>query len=924
MKKRINYFIKTIFVLTMLFTQIPVNVFALTEEQVKNENEIKGIIYNPQSNTVGNSAVINDYYYKNGTSYSNQGDVEIKKTVKQEGPEGRYRVTFEARGIHAKKGTTSVSPVYVVVVLDASNSMNNPNIEKWNNAVKGVKDFSSQLLKKENVPDAQIALVKFAGRTINENWSDAEVKREFKNEDFSTTNIGGLTVNNGGATNLGEGLRYAYNLLYNHAPANASKYVVVLGDGVPTLYTKENGKSDTTSESNYATRYDTKSHEYATTWANKIKNKNDLNATIISVGYELSSIENSKDRRMAPIVLKEISSGDNFYVDTAMDNVVSEVKNITSTIETEFYPGTDLEIYDNLGEQFNFVSGDKTLKLDKITNKWQTVGSFLIDINKTVDTDWYRTNASFTWSYTDYNGNKTPNYTCTDDPEVFWENKYDYTVNYYKDEITNTSDNKHFIDGYTDKANNKEVIKLTEDQKIAEIPEGYYLEGMYDKYDNKITSLTIDKTKENIINVLYKIKKFKYQVNYYYAHLNNQYGQPEKTVELKDIPYGTEVTTASHLLKQNEIKIGYSLDENNTKTSTKYTIKDDKVIIDIYYKRNSYSYIVNYHFNNNLDTNLTNNKNIAIFGSTIYANQNYLEDVNSQGLLDKNFADNTNYFLEPGNLSNISNKLIGNDPLQNVLNIYYVSTNFNLENIKKESNIEKITDSKTPITYTINYTSSINNIRKDDEITIIIIDKLPFEIDEENENTNLNNGIYNKDDKTITWTFTEKATNFTKLYNIVKNFKYTVVYKDFAEISSTSNNKLKNTVIGTTSVNNISTPGVIAEEEVEVEIKGKVIVNYVNKDGIKLTDTIVLEELVGSDYETTKKIFNKYSFIEVKGKTIGKIIDGVIEITYIYDLTPLPPKTGVTSNNNNSTSSTIYLLSLLVLIVFTKKTEVKN
>lgn len=41
------------------------------------------------------------------------------------------------------------------------------------------------------------------------------------------------------------------------------------------------------------------------------------------------------------------------------------------------------------------------------------------------------------------------------------------------------------------------------------------------------------------------------------------------------------------------------MDEDKTKDIT-YTIKDNTVVINIYYKKNSYGYVVNYHFNNNL------------------------------------------------------------------------------------------------------------------------------------------------------------------------------------------------------------------------------------------------------------------------------------------------------------------------------------
>lgn len=906
MKKFFSKFINVLLIISLVV--VPNSAFALTETQVK-AGASKGDIYNPQTNTIGNSATINDNTYGSGT-YS-AGDVEVQKIVRKTTTLGKYEVEFKIRGKEVTQGIEVVNPVYVVVVLDASNSMDNPNITKWNNAVQGAKDFADAVLAK--VPSANLALVKFAGKTGFTNWSDAEVKRYFENKDFDNTNIGGLKVNGGGATNLGEGLRYAYNLLDDKSiPDNAVKYVVVLSDGVPTLYTNSNGVSVTTSESDYATHYDTASHNYATTWANKIKSSSDLNATLISIGYELDAIVDSSDRKKAPSVLRGIASGNNFYIDSSMGDIVSKFKNLTSKIETTYYAGTDVKLTDNLGNKFTLASGNTTLTLKKITKSWQSLGNFYINIDQKVDTGWYETNDGFSLIYTDYKG-KTKTITSDKNPEVYWVNKYNYTVNYYKDAITNTSDKTHFINGYTDKADNGEVILKNDIDLNKYIPEGYYLDGMYnEKGPSKIDSLKVDKTKTNVINVLYKIKKFNYLVNYYYADLNNNYdyNNPDSTKTVKDVSYGTKVTTSNHYLDDKDIKLGYSLDKVKTKNIT-YTIKDDKVVIDIYYKRNSYGYTVNYYFNKNLDSNLTNNSS-GILENKVYASNNYLEDVNIEGLLNKNLLDNTNYFLEPDNLNNTSNITIGIDPLLNVLNLYYVDTHFVSENIAKDADVEVVTSSNTPITYTVNYDSVINNIRKNDVVTVTIIDKLPFSIDESNLMTNLNGGIYNEDNLTITWTFTEKTEDFTKVYPVSKSIDYTVVYKDYADISSSDNNTLINTVIGVTTVGDIKTAGVTTTYNVDVEIEGKVIVHYVTRNGKKLTDDIVMEEYVGTDYKTNKKEFDKYSFIKLIGAAEGKFIEGITEITYIYDLTPLPPKTGM--KENNSFLYVKYILTSISLI----------
>lgn len=66
------------------------------------------------------------------------------------------------------------------------------------------------------------------------------------------------------------------------------------------------------------------------------------------------------------------------------------------------------------------------------------------------------------------------------------------------------------------------------------------------------------------------------------------------------------------------------------------------------------------------------------------------------------------------------------------------------------------------------------------------------------------------------------------------------------------------------------------------KVFGKLIVNYVDEDGNKLTDSITTEEEVDTPYSTIQKEFEGFEFIRVEGETTGKYIDGTIEVTYIY------------------------------------------
>lgn len=104
--------------------------------------------------------------------------------------------------------------------------------------------------------------------------------------------------------------------------------------------------------------------------------------------------------------------------------------------------------------------------------------------------------------------------------------------------------------------------------------------------------------------------------------------------------------------------------------------------------------------------------------------------------------------------------------------------------------------------------------------------------------------------------------------------------------------------------------------------KGKVVAHYVDENGNKLADDVILEDILDKDYKTEKKDINGYIFISVEGNETGKFTEGTIEVTYTYtkagtgetsgEITP--PNTGVSTSNNNSLL--VMLLTLISLVKF--------
>lgn len=502
-----------------------------------------------------NKAENNDV--KNITELS-ENDVEVRKIVTKINDDGKYKVEFQVRG----KGTKLQvkAPVYVVVVFDNSNSMaprqpskgtcknwisksdldesawendNGRCYDKWDKAIDGTKTFAEII--HQNIPSANIALVSFGGQRDNKNYSDSTLIRDFSASDFTGLNESDnfkikmpskeQSVNSGG-TNLEAGLRSARELLENTdvVPANALKYVVVMGDGDPTYYYSDyyNYYYDErgTTKGN-GTEYDSTAHEHAVAEADNIK-KN-LNAKIYSIGYEVDTIEN------AETVLNDISSNiknekdeyvGGYYAAGSVETIANKFTDIANEIIKD--AGINAYINDNIGPAFTGtgegVSEDGTKYesqiIPSIYETWTTLGSFMIQIDQDSPTGWYKTNKGFTLTYYDVVNEKQRVIECNDDPEVYWvQNTYDYEVRfYYEDNYGNYVEDENLRKDDLKAAHNETVSELTSEiMDSTHLKEGYlFVEVKDENYElineseNKYSIIVDKNSKENIIRVYYQ------------------------------------------------------------------------------------------------------------------------------------------------------------------------------------------------------------------------------------------------------------------------------------------------------------------------------------------------------------------------------------------------------------------------------------
>ena len=835
------------------------------------------------------------------TTITNDGDVQIIKTVSKVNDDGKYKVEFTVKGQDVDTVIQTTKPIYLVIVFDTSGSMicnssngsyaydrqssagrysgsytaadgktiycsnasgsNSSNIlsSKWEGAVNGAVSFSDDLTK---IANTNVSVVTFASSASEASaWSQSKLP----------ASAFGHPV---GGTNLKAGIETAKAKLDTVTDKNAQKYILVIGDGKPT-----EGGSGYVSATQAAKR------------AAYISKNAGINIFAIGYGIGTGSSSDSDDFKEAQDVLKDISSNTTinssnptgnengtyedkgYYHLASTSSLSASLKTVFESIGEAAKAGTDATITDTVGGKFSIVTNDsssvtyggtKSFEIAEITEEGVKV-SFEIQIDRNANTGWYNTNAGFTLTYTDSkNNSQTITYGDDNDevdPYVYWES-YKYTVNYYKDSLEG-----ELLGTYTYTTDKDSVIDVNDidtNKHLSDAGNGYEFNSVSPE-----SIIANDNMNPVVINVIYTLKEYTYDVEYYYDNVLDSIKS-----DIGPVTHGEKVDPKNYYLEN--IRDGYKLDTDKSDSEI-ITIDSNDKVIRIYYIKDNFDYTVNYHFGEyeTIDNDLTI-KDSALFGSTINPSDKYLSN---DKLISEGYED---YFLNPNKPYLPSEGLIiGSDSSKNIIDIYYINTDIVSEDITKKADKTIISSSSDLIQYTVNYKASIENVKENSQVVITIIDTLPKKIDL--SKSNLNGGVYNEASDTITWTITKTVEEFTSLYEVNETITYTVNYKDFANMSSSLNNMLLNTVKGMTTINTDTSNGTEDNEEVEVAIDGTLIVKHVDEEGNELLDTVTTTKKVGTSYSESKKDITGYSIKVEPTNKEGKYIEGTITVEFIYE-----------------------------------------
>ena len=891
---------KIFLVLVIFATEVlsPMVVMVNAKELPKME---KGDVYNPLTNTASDSASVTI------GQLINEGDVSVVKTVKKTDVLGRYEVSFEVKGKNTVTNTTVTKPLYVVIVLDRSGSMvcdntkdgysyvvnknahyvaadgvgiacldsyekRNPSAlikDKWESAIDGAIEFSDSLVEKANT---YVSLVTFSGTAteatdFRSNSDVVENQSIFAKSEFGHPE---------GSTNLKDAIAKAYKKLNTITTTDAQKYIVVIGDGEPT----EGG--------NYFCNHTCSAKKQST-----IAKNNGIN--IYSIGYGVDKNATAQE------VLKYISSNtlvtsqnptgyeigtytDNgYYLEATTSGIVNSFKTIFDNINVSL-AGTNASLKDNLGGKFTFTISDSNVT-DNGRSYTYNIGdikeegtkfSFFIDIDQDSPTGLYDTNDGFTLSYTDANG-ISKELPCGTNPQVYWEqNTYPYEIRYYKDEITNVNDATTYLGNVEGQAAHNANINVSLTKYI---PEGYV------SLVTNPTSLTVDKTKENIVNVLYvKRSDLSYTVRYYKDSVSD--------INLID-EVNVNGQTFNSTISESDINInkaqpvGYK--DGVILTNMPLTIGLENNVINVLYTKNSYKYVVKYFYENvtysndsdrfTEDESLRSSNNVALFGDKItqYTPQ-----------LKNGF---TFYKVDPTEL------VISEVEEDNVINVYYVRNNYQFVIKHLYQNIDggyNVNDE-----YTVNGTAKYNEVINSSAYDKHVLDGY----------------IFNKvEPESLTISGDNSANEIKFYYNLRSDLSYTVrYYKDsVSDINLIDSMPFINQTFGTvvsldTVDRNLNKPygyldGVILNSgALVIGLSGNYIdVLYTKDDG-----KIVEEELFKTGDRVLNNVLNGVNYTigydayieDYVGEVTLTIVD---ELPYAIDVNKSNIGNGIYNSENNT------------------------
>ena len=792
-----------------------------------------------------------------GVNYVNAegtaGEILLTKTATKEDKE-KGRSADVTLTVNAN-GFTTVSKTDVVLVLDRSGSMNGTPM---NNTKKAAKDLISLLITDETKNNTRAAIVTYGSKILS-NYTSKTLTNDASALNKVIDSIPSDVYNQG--TNVHAGLLKAKELLTN-SDTDTQKIVIVLSDGGPTYYMGTNnnrcgnGRTDEYDDSkNCTVNGNNRPSTVAKAEAETMK-KSGIN--IYTIGFTSKADMNFlKDIASTPSNKYSYTASDYNGLKEAFKKIVNDFTTVaTNAVVTDIVPA-------------GFKIKEGTLPAGA-TSKENDDGTTTI-----------------TWNIGDVKS--------TDNK------KLTYTVEakegHYGSMYTNVSAtiNAKSVDG-NPKYGSSNPISLDFDKPYVAIP-GVTVKDDY--YNIKQGTTFTTPVKKGILDNdelsdLHEDENATVTNEIVLVYDDTTNGKAENITLNQDGSFSYNATKDT----LGEITYKYYVKTTVTIGNVTEVVKSNISTITLNVIKNQTTYVINY---------LEKGTN-KVLRSPLNGTGNVYDEI-TLASVKKNI---TGYVYDSVSIDPL---VLSDNTTLNVMNIYYTK--------------------RTDLSYTVNYlekgtnkvlspAKTVNNVEFETVIlsSSEVINITGYKFDSYNPEKltinakdNVINIYYTKrTDLSYTVNYLEKGTNkVLSPAKAVNNVEFETVINSSDEIITINGYKFvsadKDTIVIDTENNEIN----LYYEAVNGTVKAI----YVDKNGNEISEAVITEGRVGTEYKTSSKEIAKYYLVETIGEETGSYSEEEIVITYVYDLVPV---TGIDMNSNSSYMFFgTFGLSLVILFVRKKR-----
>ena len=287
---------------------------------------------------------------------------------------------------------------------------------------------------------------------------------------------------------------------------------------------------------------------------------------------------------------------------------------------------------------------------------------------------------------------------------------------------------------------------------------------------------------------------------------------------------------------------------------------ENDIVVTYYYKKKESNLNIKY-LDCSSRSEIASSTNLKLYYGDNYNSDNY----------EVNITIPNNYNRASANKTDNYKGIVSSDSI-NVEYCYNKKDSLINSSIAK-SGTDTITTSKDKLSYQINYNTVFTDYIG--EASITVVDTLPFKIDV--NISNLDGGVYDDNNKTITWNINTAINSYENSeYKVTKNIELSYINIDATK------DAMSNHVIGQTVIDGKTTTAETSYNSY-IDIKGTINVSYVDDSGKELLDKVTTTDKVGKTYELIEQSIEGYKIVNKPKEKIHEYKEEIQNLEYTYE-----------------------------------------